>query len=260
MDIGGDLRRARTARKLSLADIARRTKISPSVLRAIETNRFDCVPGGLFTRSFLRTYAREVELDPDAIVRQYRAEFEAPPVAPDGAAARVSPVDVHVDATPIDGESRGAGQTVGLAVVMLIGLAYFGFFRDVATQSTATGLKPADAVEASAAALPSPVGTTGSADTARDVPNGAPLKFEIQASGPCWVAASADGERLIARLMNAGEKQQFGVRDEVTMRVGDPSAFTFTINGAPGRSLGPAGIPVNAQMTRQNYKTFLQAR
>ena len=52
MDVGGQLRQARTARKLSLADISVRTKINQSILRAIEENRFDRVPGGLFTRGY----------------------------------------------------------------------------------------------------------------------------------------------------------------------------------------------------------------
>src|ERR1700704_2375149 len=83
MDIGGDLRRARTARHLSLAEIADRTKINGSLLRAIEDNRFDRVPGGLFTRGYLRAYAREVQLDPESIVERYRSEYEPPPPQPE---------------------------------------------------------------------------------------------------------------------------------------------------------------------------------
>src|SRR5258707_8298173 len=79
MDIGGDLRRARTAQHLTLAEITHRTKINGSLLRAIEDNRFDRVPPGLFTRGYLRAYAREVALDPETIVERYRAEFEAEP-------------------------------------------------------------------------------------------------------------------------------------------------------------------------------------
>ena len=74
MDIGAELRRARVSRHLAIEDVARVTKISPSVLRAIEQNEFGSVPGGLFTRGFLRSYAREVGLDAEAIVQLYRAE------------------------------------------------------------------------------------------------------------------------------------------------------------------------------------------
>src|SRR5258706_9279268 len=94
MDIGGDLRRARTAQHLTLAEITHRTKINGSLLRAIEDNRFDRVPSGLFTRSYLRAYAREVQLDPEFLVAQYRSEFETP--AQPEPSAEESPSDVNV--------------------------------------------------------------------------------------------------------------------------------------------------------------------
>jgi cytoskeleton protein RodZ len=106
MDIGGDLRRARTARQLTLAEIADRTKINGSLLRAIEDNRFDRVPGGLFTRSYLRAYAREVQLDPESIVAQYRSQFETP--AQPEPSAEESPSVVDVGSITMD---DGAAET-----------------------------------------------------------------------------------------------------------------------------------------------------
>src|SRR5689334_7696401 len=79
MDIGADLRKARIARKRSIDEISRATKITPALLQAIENDAFAAVPGGLFTRGYLRAYAREVGLDGEALVERYRAEFEAPP-------------------------------------------------------------------------------------------------------------------------------------------------------------------------------------
>src|SRR4029077_16909532 len=92
MDVGGELRQARTARKLSLSDIANRTKINQSILRAIEENRFDRVPGGLFARGYLRAFAKERNLDTEKVVTKYRSEFEQPIVelpSPEKVAHRV---------------------------------------------------------------------------------------------------------------------------------------------------------------------------
>jgi hypothetical protein len=82
----------------------------------------------------------------------------------------------------------------------------------------------------------------------------------IQTTANCWVAASIDGEQVVARLMTAGERLQYDVREEVTIRVGDPGAFTFTLDGIPGRALGTAGTPVNLKFNRQNYKAVLQEK
>jgi cytoskeleton protein RodZ len=251
MDIGGELQRARTMRNWSLADIAERTKISPWVLRAIEANRFESVPGGLFARSFLRAYAREVDLDADLLVQSYRSQFEPLPAPSDAESPQVPPEPaLNVD------QRRGTSQVIGLAVVLLIGFAYVNFVsKTSASHGAAPMLTDANLSETSPTAVP--VATSGALDTGRNTTGYVPLKIEIQATGPCWVALSADGERIASRLLNAGERQQFAVHDELAVRVGDPSAFTFTIDGAPGRSLGPAATPVNAQITRQNYKTFL---
>jgi cytoskeleton protein RodZ len=254
MDVGGDLRRARTARKLSLADIAARTKINQTILRAIEQNRFDRVPGGLFTRGYLRAYAREVHLDPEEIVERYRAEFEPPVVESLAPEETTHGIDVGSIAVSEDTRDRRGGA--GLAIVLLIGAAYFGFARSVTSSSTAErSPKPTDAAEATA---PAPVATptTGTLDSS----TAGPLKLAIETNADCWVAANIDGRSAIARLMKAGERDQFEVTDRAAVRIGDPSAFRFTLNGMPGRVLGTAHTAVNLTFDRQNYKSVLSER
>ena len=60
--------------------------------------------------------------------------------------------------------------------------------------------------------------------------------------------------------MTAGERAQFDVSEAVTMRVGDPSAFTFTLDGILGRALGTTGTAVNLKFNRQNYKAVLREK
>src|SRR6266699_1240769 len=105
MDIGGELQRARNARELSLDDIARATKISHSVLRALEANSFEEVPGGLFTRGYLRAYAAEVGLNPEIIVEAYRAEF-APPVVEPADDSKAEPAGPRLDIVRWDSDAQ----------------------------------------------------------------------------------------------------------------------------------------------------------
>jgi cytoskeleton protein RodZ len=252
MDVGGDLRRARTVRQLSLGDVSARTKINQSILRAIEENRFDRVPGGLFTRGFLRAFAREVQLDPEAIVAKYREEFERPIVelpSPEQVTHRIPDYWLTADGT------QDRRRFVGLAIVLLIGLAYFGYARtrsSIPPPPVVVTPAATDAVEAAAPA-PVPTPTTGTVDTSQ----AGPLKLAIEAKGDCWVAATVDGKPAIARLMKAGEREQFDVSDRAALRIGDPAAFSFTLNGMPGRVLGTAHTAVNLAFDRQNYKSVL---
>ena len=64
-DFGGKLREAREGRGISLRQIATSTKISVAALEALERNDVSKLPGGVFSRAFVRSYASEVGLDPD---------------------------------------------------------------------------------------------------------------------------------------------------------------------------------------------------
>ena len=74
-DFGSRLRAARKARGVSLSDIAESTKISTVVLEALEANDVAALPGGIFTRSFVRSYAEAVGLDPEEAVREFLEAF-----------------------------------------------------------------------------------------------------------------------------------------------------------------------------------------
>ena len=77
MAIGSDLREAREQRGVSLREISERTKIRQAVLRAIENDDFQGLPGSVIMRGFLKLYAKEVGLDPDDVGRRYTAQVES---------------------------------------------------------------------------------------------------------------------------------------------------------------------------------------
>ena len=61
--IGEQLRLAREGRGIPLREISDQTRISVRYLEAIESNDYDRLPGGVFTRSFIKAYARCVGYD-----------------------------------------------------------------------------------------------------------------------------------------------------------------------------------------------------
>jgi cytoskeletal protein RodZ len=74
--IGETLREARMRQRLDIADVERQTKIRAKYLRALENEEFSMLPGPTFVKTFLRTYAELLGLDPHALVEQYRAQYE----------------------------------------------------------------------------------------------------------------------------------------------------------------------------------------
>src|ERR1700674_2540932 len=74
-DFGRKLRDARERRGVTLRQIANATKISVRVLEALERNDISRLPGGIFSRAFVRSYAVEIGLDPEAIIQEFIAQF-----------------------------------------------------------------------------------------------------------------------------------------------------------------------------------------
>jgi hypothetical protein len=68
---GEKLRQQREQRGISLEAISKTTKISTRLLRALEDERFDQLPGGVFNKGFVRAYARQVGLDEEEALGDY---------------------------------------------------------------------------------------------------------------------------------------------------------------------------------------------
>src|SRR5229473_6341270 len=73
--IGSKLREARDRRGVTLRQIANATKISIGVLEALERNDISRLPGGIFSRAFVRSYALEVGLEPEETIQEFIAQF-----------------------------------------------------------------------------------------------------------------------------------------------------------------------------------------
>src|SRR2546425_4349546 len=79
-NFGASFKKARESRGVSLNQIATETRISTRFLTAIENEEFSLLPGGIFNRGFVRTFAEKVGLDPDQAVADYErlAEVHQP--------------------------------------------------------------------------------------------------------------------------------------------------------------------------------------
>ena len=115
--IGPILKAARSECGLTLDEVARRTRIRVEFLQAIEDERFDALPKGPFAAGFIRTYAREVGLNPERSAAVYRRDFGARASSQLMPSGVVSPIRKHTwfSVTP---------QFVG---ALFIGLVIAGF-------------------------------------------------------------------------------------------------------------------------------------
>ena len=150
-DFGTKLRQARERRGVTLRDIAEHTKFSVAALESLERNDASRLPGGIFARAFVRSYAAEVGLDPEATVTEFVELFNIDP-APSievSALAQAGPGDDRESAPPMV-------QTVlKLVVISLVAVALIFYFTRLRNAEESSGVIPADARRTSRRAVSS---------------------------------------------------------------------------------------------------------
>jgi cytoskeletal protein RodZ len=72
-EFGDKFRKARETKELSFDDVSNVIKISPRMLKAIEEEHFDQLPGGVFNKGFIRAYAKHLGLDSEEAITEYLA-------------------------------------------------------------------------------------------------------------------------------------------------------------------------------------------
>jgi cytoskeleton protein RodZ len=291
---GGKLRDARERRGISLRQIANTTKISVAALEALERNDVTRLPGGIFTRAFVRSYATEVGLDPDAAIQEFIAQF------PNDSLTAGHPTTERVeDHVSVENDRRRAGAflwLIGLSLPIAGAVLYFATAgRGVDHQAPPPAAATTSAPEAAPAAAPRdsaaapvlpaaapaptamPAAVSSAAPAAPAVAAAAPapapaaappavpeaadrLTVVLSVKRPCWVSASVDDKKQIDRLLQPGERQTIEVRREMVITAGDASAISLTFNGAEGKPLGKTGDVVTARFNLANYKDYVQAR
>ena len=133
-------------RQLDIADVEERTKIRAKYLRALENEEWGALPGHTFVKTFLRTYAEVVGVDPHLLVEQYRMAHEAeeadlqPLVGPPPATGREARRERRRSRAAAAGRDRHRGPprspgrgivVVGLLVVALVAfLLVLGLFAE----------------------------------------------------------------------------------------------------------------------------------
>ena len=261
-DVSNRLRAARERAGLTIQDISATTKIKVSQLQALENGHFEQLPGEFFTRAFIKTYARELGLPAEEIVREYDASRRGPEPAtepPRVAAAPPPSPALEAQAGPrehqeADGSSpllralspERVWAAVAFAVLVLLVLVLVNREPQRAAESGAVNAA-GGAPERSA----QPAATSGTAEKRPET-----LSMEIAPTAEIWINASADGQRAIYRLVKPGERLKVEARNELSFRIGNAAAFQYSINGVPGRVLGQSGEVLEFQVTRDNLGTY----
>jgi len=195
--IGTTLCDARNRRRLDISQVEEATKIRPRFLAAMESENWDVLPGGAYTRSFIRTYASYLGLDGERLAEDYR-RMAGEPAPGERGAPRADPV--VAGASPQRGGKlprRALGalvSVVAIAALVVIGLTGGDSGEPSGRYSGAQAERGAAGVE-------------GNAAPAGDVRGG--VSVRLAANAAVWVCLlGADGGELVdGRVLDAGAEE-----------------------------------------------------
>lgn len=271
--LGKRLREERERRGLTIEELARQTRIHARYFEAIERDDTASLPGGFFYRSFLRQYARLLEL-PEEV---YQAEIERSLAEEAGRPYTVP--ERHIDVPPLPTPRRSrreeaiwwAVRAGGLLVTVAActGL-YMGWERWKQSQAAPavsqrpqppdappqpqqpTPLQPPPVQEGSALPL--------AAAPAEAAVSGAPVRVIVRATELSWVGVWQGRKFLFGDLMRPGEVRGFGGDDVLRVKIGNAGGVRVEWNGQEVAPFGPRGQVRTVEFRRDGYEVIQPAK
>lgn len=263
---GAKLKREREKKGISLDDISLSTKIGTRLLRALEDEHFDQLPGGIFNKGFVRAYARHLGLDEDQAVSDYLAASGDLPPAKNLEPQIADALEARADEAPSGVAQIPWGYLAVALLLVALGFAIWGLnsrekeretpeaaavpAAQTSQQTTPPTQAQAAPAESQPAALTPPHGPAS-------LPTPAPAMGEfvvvIKARGESWVSIKADADPATEATLEVGMQKAIHAKDAITIRAGNVGAVDFYWNGkqlpsqgedgeAKTLAFGPAGL------------------
>ena len=282
LTVGEQLRDARLDKKLTVEEIAERTKIRPAYLNHLECGEYAELPGQFFAISFVNQFAAEVGLDGPELAAAARSELqqnhelpteEAMPAQPRASALPLSAVRSRI----LD-RLRANSYTALKAIVPVILIAGGLFLANTSiqwrgglgsdgtqTEQTAAGLAVDEApvpapqgLDDSATALSDGQGAGNAASpdaqaaAATSRPAGV-FDVEIRASDTVWVRTVVDEQSREPVTLQSGQRLAFRVRSTAYASFGNAGGAILLINGQEQEPIGSGGQVRHVRITQQGW-------
>jgi cytoskeleton protein RodZ len=219
-------------------------------LEALERSDLSRLPGGIFTRAFVRAYAQEVGLDPDRTIQDFIAELPPESVT---ATARHAGFE---DGEKLDSDRRAVTTAFRLAVISLPIIALVMYYGSKTSRAADPPHEPPAESQPPVTNVPSEMHPMAASPAAPVESAVSELTIEISPRATCWVSVNVDGEQGFSGLLRAGDKQVVKAREQIVLNVGDAGAFVYVLNGRAGKPLGGPGEVVSTRISLVNFQEF----
>ncbi|MGK2855607.1 MAG: helix-turn-helix domain-containing protein [Thermoanaerobaculia bacterium] len=233
--LGAELRKQREIRGVSLKEIADATKISKRYLEALEQDDFPSLPAPVFTRGFVREYARYIGLNSEDMASRYSQVIGAPP---ETSATPVTPDKTKKpEGLPFIRIDRNLSAFAVLLVVFAAVMWWLGT-REGESRRPETPVPTATVAPAVAPIVPTePVVSSTAPASSPDM-----LALDVKVLEDTWVILQVDGQPALNQVLRAGETRKLEAENEIRFEVvGNAGGLELTLNGHAVPAIGPRG-------------------
>jgi cytoskeleton protein RodZ len=258
-EIGATLRETRMRARIDIGEVEMRTKIRAKYLRAIENEEWDLLPGKVYVKSFLVTYADYLGLDSRALLDEYKRRYELAPDQgrPLSAVKRKRERERERRDRRFQRPSIPAWAVIVLVLVIAgVLLALIGHSSSPSTPKAARGTTPSSTPTVRSTPKTHVATTTPTTSTTAVAPTEATLK--LVPTGSVWVCVETPaGAKLIDSVTETvGAKVPSLKGSELLVTLGNAS-MTVTANGKPYK-LTASSTPIGLKVTPKGVSALPQ--
>ena len=242
---GQMLQAAREEKQWSFTHTEEITKIRVRYIQALEEEKYDILPGTTYAKGYLRTYAKQLGLNPDEIIALYNASETPEPIP-----VLESPKTlVKVRPLWVRPAIIGSMAVLALVLVITIALSQSGS-KPVAPPYVPAALPSAPKTEA---VTPAPVPVVPNpANVGATTQEG--LTAQLVFTQRCWIEVRVDGQPSLRGEFTAGTSKEVKGTDKIELvSVGNSGGLSVTLNGKALPSLGKAGEVVRNVVLTKDY-------
>ncbi|HEV8132558.1 MAG TPA: helix-turn-helix domain-containing protein [Acidobacteriota bacterium] len=221
--VGAWLKTCREKRSLSLTEISEVTKINLLFLKALEEDRFEQLPGGMFPRAMVKACARALGESEQAAVEIYSKQFPPPlPPPPDPPSHRWLPV-----------------MRFSIFLILFLLTAATGLWYLKTEWRTRSLARESNTSRRPTLATSTPVVTASMLPTTSFLePEPSGLDLQVLVEEECWLSLSADGNIVDRRLLKKGEAFSYHAENKFEALVGNAGGIKLVVNGQEWEKLG----------------------
>jgi cytoskeletal protein RodZ len=241
---GEELRREREIRGISLKEISDATKISKRFLEAIERNDHKTLPAPVFTRGFVREYARYLGLNAEEMVTRYNyAAVGDDRIEQSSHLSQLVRPAVPQETKGIPRARIDRNVVLLIAIVIALVLVTWWALR-FRREARAEAIDTASAVPVKHASPPAPATTSTAPVNAQQQTQPADdlLHLTLDLTDDSWVTLEVDGKTVLNDEYKRGDHFTFAAHDRFRFRtIGNAGGVAVNINDVRMAPLGKEG-------------------